>query len=113
MVGRQRPGALLPRLVEANPWWSNAAWSDADPYLSIAAQAPFERRPTILNDIVPPNLYTLRGPRRAGKSTVLKQTVLRLIEQGIDPRRTCFFSADGLHSSDDLIVLFETARDLF
>lgn len=100
-------------LTRANPWWTKRGWEQADPQLSLAARAPFEYAPGVLRDVAPPNLYTLRGPRRAGKSTVLKQTVVRLIDQGVDPRRICHFSADALTTFTDLINLFEAARLLF
>lgn len=67
-------------------------------------------RPAVLDDIAPPNLYTLRGPRRVGKSTVLKQTVSRLIASGVDPRPICFFAVGSLVSFQDIFNLFQTAR---
>ncbi|HEU5319021.1 MAG TPA: ATP-binding protein [Chloroflexota bacterium] len=81
--------------------------------MSAAARAPFDRAPTVLADITPPNLYTLRGPRRVGKSTLLKQTIARLCAEGVDPRRICYFAADALSSFNDLINLFQAARLLF
>jgi predicted AAA+ superfamily ATPase len=100
-------------LTRANPWWASTSWQTADPQLAAAARAPFERTPGVLGDIAPPNLYTLRGPRRVGKSTVLKQTVARLGAAGIDPRRICYFAADALSTFTDLINLFQAARILF
>jgi len=90
-----------------------AGWEAADPHLVVAARAPYERRSLVLDDVTPPNLYTLRGPRRGGKSTVLKQTVARLCRAGVDPRRICYFAADGLSSFTDLINTFQAARLLF
>lgn len=113
MVIRLTRGALLQQLTRVNPWWTQPRWAAADPQLTSAARAPFERFPTVLDDIAPPNLYTLRGPRRTGKSTVLKQTVVRLIAAGLDPRRICFFAADALSTFTDLINLFQAARQLF
>jgi hypothetical protein len=72
-----------------------------------------ERVSSVLADIAPPNLYTLRGPRRAGKSTLIKQTSARLIDDGVDPRRICYFAADALATHTDLINLFQAARLLF
>lgn len=112
MSGRTQRGPLAQELTRLNPWWTRAEWAVTDPQLMAATRSPFERRPTILDDITPPNLYTLRGPRRTGKSTVLKQTILRLCQSGIDPRRICFFAADALASQTDLITLFQAARQL-
>lgn len=113
MASRARRGPLVQELTRTNPWWSNPRWEMSDPHLHAAARAPFERRPGILDDIAPPNLYTLRGPRRAGKSTLLKQTIARLRRSDVDPRRICYFAADSLSSFTDLINLFQAARLLF
>jgi predicted AAA+ superfamily ATPase len=112
MSGRTQRGPLAQQLTRLNPWWTRTEWASTDPHLVAATQSPYERRPSVLDDIVPPNLYTLRGPRRTGKSTVLKQTILRLCQSGIDPRRICFFAADALASQTDLITLFQAARQL-
>ncbi|MGI8554333.1 MAG: AAA family ATPase [Dehalococcoidia bacterium] len=113
MANRAQRGPLLQELTRTNPWWTSAAWEAADPQLAAAARAPHDRRPALLDDITPPNLYTLRGPRRVGKSTVLKQTIARLCHAGVDPRRICYFAADALSSFTDLINLFQAARLLF
>lgn len=85
----------------------------ADPHLLAAARAPYERQPGVLDNIAPPGLYTLRGPRRVGKSTLLKQSIARLCQAGVDPKRICYFAADALSSFNDLINLFQAARLLF
>ncbi len=113
MAMRAQRGPLLQALTRANPWWTDRRWEATDPQLVAAARAPFDRAPDVLADIVAPNLYTLRGPRRAGKSTALKQTVARLYREGVDPRRVCYFAADALSSFTDLINLFQAARLLF
>lgn len=113
---RLHRGDLLQELARVNPWWTPSTrekWQNRDAHLSAASAAPYQRRPAVLDDIAPPNLYTLRGPRRTGKSTLLKQTVARLHSAGVDPRRICYFSADGLGTFRDLINLFEAARLLF
>lgn len=104
---------LKQQLATANPWWGNPDWEKADRQLLALAAAPFQRLPRLLDDIAPPNLYTLRGTRRVGKSTLLKQTVRRLISQGVDPRRICFFAADALGTPDHLVDLFQVARTYF
>lgn len=112
-MARARQGSLVQQLTRSNPWWTTEGWEAADPQLAAAAGAPFKRTPSVLDDITPPNLYTLRGPRRVGKSTVLKQSVARLCHAGIDPRRIAYFAADALSSFNDLINLFQAARLLF
>lgn len=110
---RAQRGPLLQDLTRMNPWWTQVGWESSDPQLVAASHAPYERRPTVLDDISPPNLYTLRGPRRTGKSTLLKQRVAGLIREGIAPQRIVYFAVDALSNFTDLINLFQAARLLF
>ena len=110
---RPRRGSLLQELGPLNPWWSNPTWEAGDPFLQAAARSPYIRRPAVLDDVAPPNVYTLRGPRRAGKSTVLKQTISRLVNSGVDPRRLCYFAADSVETFRDLINVFQVVHQLF
>lgn len=113
MVARAQRGPLVQALTRANPWWTHAAWERTDPQLVAASRAPYAYVPGVLDSITPPNLYMLRGPRRAGKSTVIKQTIARLCREGVDPRCICYFAADALSTFTDLINLFQAARLLF
>ncbi len=113
MARRAKRGFLAQDLASVNPWWRTTEWRSLDPQLRAAARAPFRLQPPILADVAPPNLYTLRGPRRTGKSTVLKQTIDRLCRAGIDPRRICYFAADTLANEKDLVNLFQTAKQMF
>lgn len=72
MTTRAQRGPLLQELTRANPWWTNPGWAAADPYLTAAARAPFERAPMVLDDIAPHNLYSRRDAGRAKKSTLVK-----------------------------------------
>lgn len=113
LPARAQRGPLVQALTRANPWWTQPQWQAADPQLLAAQRAPFDWTPRVLADIAPPNLYTLRGPRRVGKSTALKQAIARLCAAGVDPRRICYFAADALSTFTDLINLFQAARMLF
>lgn len=109
---RTARGLLSLDLAENNPWWSRSGWEHDDPQLSAARLAPFDWRPSVLDDISPPNLYTLRGPRRAGKSTVLKQRIARLCAE-IDPHRIVYAAADGFRGRADLQNFVQAALTWF
>ncbi len=77
-----------------NPWWSDPARVERDPHLAKLAEAPFRRVPPALQTIRPdePNVYTLRGPRQVGKTTLLKQLVSQLVrEERWDPRLVVYY----------------------
>jgi predicted AAA+ superfamily ATPase len=111
-MARTSRGLLTADLGRTNPWWGDPGWAARDPQLRAAAAAPFAYEPAVLADVAPPNLYTLRGPRRAGKSTVLKQTIARLCRE-VDPRRIVHVAADLLRHARDLTTILQAARALF
>ena len=62
-------------------------------------------RADVLGDVAaaPPDdkLIVLRGPRRVGKSVVLKDAVLALCARpDVDPRQVIYLPADGMRSKD-------------
>ena len=75
-----------------NPWWGNphGQWRD---------DIPDYRRPIVkevISDIDElPQIISITGPRRVGKSTALRQVICHLIDQqGIDPKHILYFSFD-------------------
>lgn len=112
MTARTPRGLLTAELGRTNPWWSDPVWPARDPQLIVAKSAPYTYAPAVLADIASPNLYTLRGPRRVGKSTVLKQTIARLCAD-IDPRRVIHVAADTLRNARDLTTSLQAARAMF
>lgn len=103
-------GRLGRLLTEANPWWRQPArWRAQDRELVKAREAPFEYEPAVLDSIEPNGLYILYGPRRVGKSVVLKQRIERLLDDGVAARRIVYFTCDGL-AADDLRRLENVVR---
>lgn len=101
-----QPSEIDAELTATNPWWrSPDSWEKQDVQLREARKAPFEYEPAPLHDLTPGGLYILRGPRRVGKSTALKQLVRRRIEDGQNPRTILYASVEGRGASDlaDLI----------
>ena len=107
-----RDDDLRERLLDSNPWWRAAAtggdrlaWRATDPVL--AARAPFDLgyRSDLLDDVtndpVNDKLIVLHGPRRVGKSVLLKDTAASLCSRdGFDPRQLIYLPADGMQARD-------------
>ncbi len=78
-------------LAPYNPWWKlDSQWDDA---------LPDYQRPIVaevladLRDV--PQIISITGPRRVGKSTAVKHVITHLISrQAIDPRQILYFSFD-------------------
>jgi len=75
-----------------NPWWEH-------PQGHWRKDLPDYRRPIvteILSDLSElPQMVSVTGPRRVGKTTSLKQVICKLLDdQTIDPRKILYFSFD-------------------
>lgn len=90
-------------LVASNPWWRNPEnWEEADVQLRAARQSPLAYDPRPLRDVTAGGLYILRGPRRVGKSTALKQLIAERLRSGAPPRSILHVSVEG-RSAQDLV----------
>lgn len=83
-------------MYEMNPWWEGSLKFEGifrERYLEIFEKA--------LNN---KDIVFVTGLRRVGKSTLLKQFILRLIERkGINPRRIMYLSLDAYLFNDNSI----------
>lgn len=99
-------------LAEYNPWWKPGDW-DAD--------LPDYRRPIVaevLSDLKDlPQIISVTGPRRVGKSTALRHVISHLIQkERIDPQRIVYFSLDDpevFTSPDAQRVVLDLLFDAF
>ena len=82
-------------LREANPWWSDPRAIDSDPAIVGLEQSRFQR-------LLGPryrfeagdHVYTLRGPRRVGKTTLIMREIRRLLREGVRPADILYYSFD-------------------
>jgi len=100
------------RLRECNPWWRAAAagsdptaWMATDQTLKKRAQHDLGYRPDTLGEItsgpIDDKLVILRGPRRVGKSVLLKDTAAALCRRpDISPLQVVHLAADAMNKSD-------------
>lgn len=107
-----RDAEIKERLRDRNPWWrAPSSWAETDLVLREAAERPFVFTPEILRDISAPNLYTLIGPRRVGKSLALKRKIAETIAAGVPPRQIIYCSCDGFRRQD-LNRMFKAGRGI-
>ena len=87
-----------------NPWWADPAWQPAnDLHLAAAAAAPFrwDPRPFDPQDLASGAVFTLRGLRQSGKTTLAKRLIAERVAAG-HARRTCFLSLQTIETADEL-----------
>jgi len=82
--------------VRDNPWWSNPAAVQSDPLLRRLETRPIVFLHPLPYDLEVDAVYTLRGPRQVGKSTLLKRIVKELIvDRGVPARQIMYFDVEG------------------
>jgi uncharacterized protein len=76
-----------------NPWWEKASTQ-----IPLFPQLPSFRRPIFYNLCSElqsiPQMLSVTGPRRIGKSTLLLQLVQQLLESGVSPSKLLYYSFD-------------------
>ncbi len=98
-------------LTNSNPWWgSPQGWEANDVQLRAVRQSPlaYEARP--LAGHTTGGLYILRGPRRVGKSTAMKQLIAEKLRSGTPPRTVLHVSVEG-RSDRDLVDIVRRGAD--
>jgi hypothetical protein len=95
---------------ELNPWWSKPSAIHDDPKLAELRASGHEWTPSAIGrfDLDKDRVYTLRGPRQVGKTTLLKMVVRGLLASGSDPRHILYISCDLVEGPDGLYRLLDT-----
>jgi len=85
------------------------SFADHDPQLKRLKQQKFIYQAGLLQKIPTTitGIYTLGGGRQIGKTTLLKQWMLLLLEQGISPQAIAFFSGELIDDHHTLINLIQ------
>ncbi len=56
-------------------------------------------------------IYTLRGPRQVGKTTLLKYLISDFLDKGVDPRRLFYYTCDPVNNPKELINIINKYLD--
>ena len=101
------------QLARQNPWWTDPAAIVRDRHLRRLADMPLRWTPPLPFRFDRDAIYTLRGPRQVGKSTVLKRLVERLIGEKWPTRRILYLDVElaGIDHQRDLIDALRTYLD--
>lgn len=99
------------QLYNQNPWWKDPSEINRDQKLEKINSQKIIYRPKLLDEINAdaPGIYTLRGPRQVGKSTLLKLLIQNLLlNKKVDPLKIMFYSSEDLESYKDLVKLIDS-----
>ncbi len=93
-------------LASENPWWTNPEAINQDIHLKTFDSSSIHWEPAIKRriqlDVDGYVLYTLRGPRQVGKTTLMKILIREKLQSGIDPFRIFFSRCDLVKSPKKL-----------
>ena len=90
----------------ANPWWIDPAAIDRDPAILSAERSIVKRvHGGQYRFAAGDHVYTLRGPRRVGKTTLLMMEVRRLLGEGVQPQDVLYYSFETEGRPADIYML--------
>lgn len=93
-------GQLATELSQTNPWWRGPEWAATDVDLQPVKARALGYRSPCLDDLAPGGVFLLRGPRRVGKTVVVKQHIESLLASGTPPAAIVRVAADGWSAKD-------------
>jgi predicted AAA+ superfamily ATPase len=94
-------GQKTQEIAKLNPWWqSGSLWATTDLDLARVRQSGLGYEAAVLDGLLPGGLYTLRGPRRVGKTVAVKQRIASLLKDGAHPTSIVRIAADDWSTKD-------------
>jgi len=95
-----------------NEWWKTGKVPEKDANISDWNESSFKWKPrlskTIENEEV---IYVLRGPRRVGKTTLVKLRIRSLLEEGVSPENVFYFPCDAIETPKQLKTVIDNYLD--
>jgi predicted AAA+ superfamily ATPase len=104
---------MLDQFARQNRWWLDPASVERDRHLRQLAQAPIRWEPPLPFRFDRDGIYTLRGPRQVGKSTILKRQIADLLADGWPAGYILYLDVElaGLESARDLVEAIRSYLD--
>lgn len=100
-------------LVEQNPWWLRVEAIESDRQIIEFQESPIKWEPRIMHlfNMASDSIYTLRGPRQVGKTTLLKLMIRDLLQREVHPRRIFYWACDLVEGPKALVDIVEDFLD--
>ncbi len=96
-------------LLIFNPWWEFPERIESDRSIVEYQESKLRWQPKIREEfkLTQDAVYTLRGPRQVGKTTLIKMIAKELLRDGVAPRAIFYYSCDLISRAEEL---FEVVR---
>lgn len=101
-------------ITNLNPWWVNPFAIQEDKKIKEFESKKYKYYSPLLNfEFKPNNLYSLRGPRQLGKTTIIKLLIRKLLlKEKINPLAVFFWSCEDIPDYEKLVELIQEYLDL-
>ena len=101
-------------LPTQNPWWLKAEAIESDSKIVEFLENPVKWEPRIkfVFNMEADSVYTLRGPRQVGKTTLLKLLIRDLLRRDVDPRKIFYWTCDLIEGPKGLVSIVEEFLEL-
>ena len=106
---------IIDELKEQNSWWLDRSAIKQDLHLKELEGLPFQRIPKLLSEIEVKSskLYTLRGPRQVGKTTLLKILIRDILREDVPPQAITYFPLDLVTDYREIVEIVRSVTELF
>lgn len=96
-----------------NPWWKGKEFITQDKHIREYLEKTYQWRSTILDksELLPGNIFSIRGPRQVGKTTLVKLLIKSLIDKGINENSCFYASCDVLIDHKELLDLIRSFQE--
>ncbi len=90
-------------------WEAADEFAKLDPQLRRLSKQPYQYHSCVITELPRdiPGIYTVGGGRQVGKSTLMKQWMLALLEGGVEPRNIFYLSGEVIDDHHQLIDLVQ------
>lgn len=101
-------------LTLLNPWWKGKEYIRGDKHIKEFEEKKYKWQPELLTKIklLPNNVFTVRGPRQVGKTTLVKLLIKDILKKGVNEKAVFFWNCDELLDFRELSTILREYLEL-
>ena len=98
----------MDELLFQNPWWKDKKNIENDINIKKLKKCKYTYKPQLFKaaDLKSDAVYTLRGARQVGKTTLVKLIIKDLLGRNVNPRNIFYYSMDLVKDDKELFEIF-------
>ncbi len=97
-----------------NPWWKGRSHIKDDKHIINFSEKKYQWHSPVLDELepIPGNIFSIRGPRQVGKTTLIKLMIQSLLEKSIPENAIFYASCDALIDHIELLKLIRAYLEM-